>query len=160
MFKFDIASRSVFIGENIFIMKVFILFLSLVAIVASEYCYDSVVSACGKTGVDRNLENCHARYGAVDELAFELQNFANLHITRSFDYLLFATHFGAYQKNREGFGKFFRKLSDDTWEDAIDIIKYITKRGGKMDFESKKQDTFMFVSMDNYFYLSERCLLA
>jgi ferritin len=36
--------------------------------------------------------------------------------------------------SREGFEKLFRKLSDSAWDDAIDLIKYITKRGGTMEF--------------------------
>jgi Ferritin-like domain. len=39
--------------------------------------------------------------------------------------------------SREGFEKLFRKLSDSTWDDAIDLIKYITKRGGTMDFSAR-----------------------
>ena len=38
------------------------------------------------TGVD--VKNCHAKYGAVDSLVFDLQSYANEHISRSFDYLL------------------------------------------------------------------------
>jgi hypothetical protein len=51
-----------------------------------------------------------------------------------------ATHFGNYEKSREGFEKLFRKLSDSTWDDAIDLIKYITKRGGVMDFAARKPE--------------------
>jgi len=43
-------------------------------------------------------------------------------------------HFGNYETNREGFKGFYRKLSDKLWKDAIDLIKYITQRGGKMNF--------------------------
>lgn len=45
-----------------------------------------------------------------------------------------STHFANYNKNRPGFEKLFRGLSDDTWEDGIDLIKYLTKRGGEMNF--------------------------
>ena len=38
------------------------------------------------TGVE--VKNCHAKYGAVDALEFDLQSYANDHISRSFDYLL------------------------------------------------------------------------
>lgn len=51
-----------------------------------------------------------------------------------------ATHFGNYEKSREGFEKLFQKLSDSTWDDAIDLIKYITKRGGVMDFAARKPE--------------------
>lgn len=49
-----------------------------------------------------------------------------------------STHFGNHEKSREGFEKLFRKLSDSTWNDAIDLIQYITKRGGVMDFQARK----------------------
>jgi len=51
-----------------------------------------------------------------------------------------STHFGNYEQSREGFEKLFRKLSDSTWDDAIHLIKYITKRGGKMNFSARKLD--------------------
>jgi hypothetical protein len=31
-------------------------------------------------------------------------------------------------------------MSDSTWDDAIDLIKYITKRGGIMDFAARKPE--------------------
>lgn len=52
----------------------------------------------------------------------------------SFEFLLMSTHFGNYEANREGFKGLYRKLSDQSWADAIDLIKYIAKRGGRMDF--------------------------
>lgn len=64
----------------------------------------------------------------------DLINFANSHLVRSFEYLLMSTHYGNYQKNRAGFEKLFRDLSDSKWEDTIDLIKHITKRGGVMEF--------------------------
>ena len=45
-----------------------------------------------------------------------------------------STHFGNYESNREGFKGLYRKLSDSAWEKAFDIIKYISKRGGRMNF--------------------------
>lgn len=59
---------------------------------------------------------------------------------RSFEYLLMSTHFANYEKNRVGFEKLFRKLSDDTWDDAIDLIKYIGKRGGTHSFVQRVGD--------------------
>lgn len=88
---------------------------------------------------DKNLPNCNARYGGMDNpsLISELQQFANLHIMRSFEYLLVSTHFANYVNNREGFEKMFRKLSDSTWEDGIDVIKHIGMRGGNHSFAQR-----------------------
>lgn len=118
-------------------MKFFVVLSALVAVGFADYCYDGVVGFCGPRGEDLKLKECHAKYGAVDTVMFHLQSYANAHISRSFDYLLMSTHFGNYEMSREGFEKLFRKLSDSTWDDAIDLIKYITKRGGTMDFSAR-----------------------
>jgi hypothetical protein len=60
-----------------------------------------------------------------------------------------STHFTNYEKNRQGFAKLYRGISDELWEDSIKLIKHITKRGGKMDFTYKKQLT-NDVTFDNY----------
>lgn len=83
---------------------------------------------------DGTMLNCNAKYGAIDQLMVDLQSYANANIETSFEYLLMSTHFGNYETNREGFKGLYRKMSDRAWENAIDIIKFITKRGGKMDF--------------------------
>jgi ferritin len=67
-------------------------------------------------------------------MQIELQAYANGHIETSFEFLLMSTHFGNFESNRDGFKKFYRKLSDSAWEKSIDLIKYITKRGGSMNF--------------------------
>lgn len=87
-----------------------------------------------------DILSCNASYGAIRGAERDLQVYANAHVTRSFEYLLMATHFGNYEKNREGFQKLFTGLSDNKWEKAIELIKYITKRGGKMDFANVKDE--------------------
>jgi len=52
-----------------------------------------------------------------------------------------SSHFGNYEKNRGGFEKLYRKLSDQTWEQAIDLVKYVGKRGGHMNFRLRKDET-------------------
>lgn len=129
-------------------MKVVICVVALFAVVTGEYCtantntategcYSMAKNACSpeesKPKVSSPL-NCTAAYGCAKNFTRDLQIYANKHITKSFEYLLMSTHFGNYKNEREGFTKLYRKLSDSTWEDAIDVIKYITLRGGKMDF--------------------------
>lgn len=86
------------------------------------------------------IQNCDARYGAIDAILPDLQKYANTHITRSFEYLMMSTHFANYQKNRVGFEKVLRELSDSTWNDAFELIKYIGKRGGRMNFSMRKEE--------------------
>lgn len=64
----------------------------------------------------------------------DLQAYANAHIESSFEYLLMSSHFGNYEANRDGFKGLYRKLSDNAWQKAIDMIQFITKRGGTMNF--------------------------
>lgn len=70
-----------------------------------------------------------------------LQAYANQHLDQSFDYLVLAARFGNYEKNRPGFVKQFRELSDTAWERSIDLIKHITKRGGAHNFYARKAVT-------------------
>lgn len=87
-----------------------------------------------------SLSNCNAKYGAIDQALVELQKYVTTHISRSFEYLMMSTHFANYEKNRVGFEQLFRKMSDSTWDDAIDLIKYISKRGGSMNFNQRSID--------------------
>lgn len=41
-------------------------------------------------------------------------------------------------KNRPGFEKQFRALSDTAWNHAINLIKHIAKRGGAHDFYTRR----------------------
>lgn len=59
----------------------------------------------------------------------------------SFDYLLLSVNFGTYVKNRPGFEKHFRQLSDSSWNRGIDLIKHITKRGGEHSFQTPQMKT-------------------
>lgn len=94
--------------------------------------------------------NCNAQYGAIDTLLADLQSFVNANIETSFELLLMSAHFGNYEANRSGFKSLYRKLSDESWKDAIDLIKYITKRGGRMNLNQlprfkKPVNIYLFV---------------
>ncbi|XP_025190876.1 uncharacterized protein LOC112591314 [Melanaphis sacchari] len=111
-----------------------------VGYVAGEYCYNDVIGACSPVGGE--VQNCNSRYGAFkgDELLTNVQSYANTHILRSFQYLLMSSHFGNFEKNRGGFEKLYKKLSDNTWEKAIDLVKFMSKRGGHMNFRARKDE--------------------
>jgi len=118
-------------------MKAFIVFAAVLALAScADECYKDVVSACSTTLSKQQgaITQCDAKYGGITEIQSDLQRFTNHIFFRSFDFLLMATHYGNYMKNRPGFEKLFRGLSDSLWEDGIDTIKYITARGGEMNF--------------------------
>lgn len=81
-----------------------------------------------------DLKNCNALYGGFIRNVSMIQEYANEQIEKSFEYLLLAANFGTYVKNRPGFEKQFRSLSDKSWNNGIELIKHITKRGGSHDF--------------------------
>lgn len=74
---------------------------------------------------------CNARYGGIDHIEPEIQAYINSQLTKSYEYLLLATHFNSYQKNRPGFQKLYQHLSDRAYEHAVELIKQLTRRGGK-----------------------------
>ncbi|XP_050676447.1 uncharacterized protein LOC126973277 [Leptidea sinapis] len=111
--------------------------LLAVSAVSSETCFNDVSMDCGQASNSLALPSCNAIYGHFSRkgnVAIELQAYANLHLRRSYEYLLSAAYYNNYQTNRLGFSKLFQKLSDDTWDKTIELIKHITKRGGTMDF--------------------------
>ncbi|WP_272693355.1 ferritin family protein [Providencia sp. PROV040] len=103
---------------------------------ATEFCYSEIVSACSLAGGE--TQNCTSKYGAAHTVLKDLQNYANLHITRNWQFMLMSSHFSNYVKNRDGFAKLYKKYSDESWEDSIELIKYIAKRGGAHDFKFRK----------------------
>lgn len=112
-------------------------FATLLISASAEFCYNDVEAACSPKSTfteDPALPNCNARYGGIEAVQADLQAYANGHIETSFEFLLMSTHFGNYEANRDGFKGLYRKMSDNTWEKAIDIIKYISQRGGRMNF--------------------------
>ncbi|ENN79506.1 ferritin heavy polypeptide-like 17 [Dendroctonus ponderosae] len=131
-------------------MKAFLIFAAVVAAVSANECYKDVLSACrnGNTLSKQQglLSTCDSKYGAIDAVEGELQRFTNSLLYKSFDFLILSTHYGNYLKNRPGFEKLFRGLSDGLWEDTINSIKYITSRGGEMSFSNI--DTVNDVSND------------
>ncbi|XP_023024932.1 ferritin light chain [Leptinotarsa decemlineata] len=144
-------------------MKVFIVIaiFCAVASAADDYCYKDAVEACKTTNKKyTSTLNCTARYGAIDAVQPELQKFANHHFIRSFEYLLMSTHFANYEKNRAGFEKLFRSLSDSKWEEGIELIKYITKRGGYMNFAAISEDLALENEVDRSFELYELAAVA
>jgi len=113
----------------------YILAAIFVAVSAEDYCTNDAIAGC--TGQSDELINCNATFSGFATHLNHLQAYANEHLSKSFDYLLLAANFGTHVKNRPGFEKQFRALSDAAWENSIKLIKHITKRGGSHDFYQK-----------------------
>jgi len=115
-------------------MKIFgVLFiLGFTSFVKSEFCYNDVANSCNPKG--GGIGNCNSNYSGVDTVAFDLQHYAAVHLEQNWKYLLMSVYFNNYEANREGFSKLYRKLADDAWDDTLDLIKYMAKRGFNMDY--------------------------
>ena len=126
--------------------------LAVSGALATDACYQDVTQGCGQASTSvLTLPRCNAvygEYGRHGNVATELQAYANLHLERSYEYLLSAAYFNNYQTNRAGFSKLFKKLSDDAWEKTIDIIKHVTMRGDVMNFAQRS--TQKPVEKENY----------
>ncbi|XP_037949448.1 ferritin-1 heavy chain-like [Teleopsis dalmanni] len=72
-------------------------------------------------------ELCNAKYNIFDNK--HVSDYVGELLFKSYEYLYLATRFGAYQKNRSGFQKLYKELSDKHFDEAIDLIKHINKRG-------------------------------
>lgn len=79
---------------------------------------------------------CNARYAGIDHMEGEMQAYINSQLTKSYEYLLLATHFNSYQKNRPGFNKLYQDLSDRSFDHTIDLMKQLARRGGRIDFNT------------------------
>lgn len=84
---------------------------------------------------------CNARFAGIDHIEPEIQSYINANLAKSYDYLLLATHFNSYQKNRPGFQKLYQGLSDRSFEDSIALIKQVTRRGGIVDFNTRHESS-------------------
>ncbi|XP_065371287.1 ferritin light chain [Calliphora vicina] len=118
-------------------MKSFIVVALLAAICAvvktEDVCHTNVEKACGGTTIS-GPSICNSIYGGIERVEPEVQAYINSHLTKSYEYLLLATHFNSYQKNRPGFQKLYQGLSDRSFDDTIDMIKQLSRRGGKANF--------------------------
>lgn len=65
----------------------------------------------------------------------DIRKYVKDQVAASYDYLMLASYYGNYVKHRPGFHKQFKSLADKAWSNSIDLIKFITKRGGRMVFD-------------------------
>lgn len=109
-----------------------------IASASNEVCHDNVVVACSATGMKDSV-SCNSLLGGFEHAHRDLQSYVNTQLATSYDYLLLGTHFNSYQKNRPGFEKLFKELSEKAWDNAVGLIKHITNRGGSADFNNKQE---------------------
>ncbi|XP_023308693.2 soma ferritin-like [Lucilia cuprina] len=117
------------------IMKTFIVVVLLAVICAvtktEDVCHNHVIRACSGDSYSGSI--CSSRNGGINHIEPEVQAYINSHFIKSFEYLLMATYFNSREKNRPGFQRLYQGLSDRSFDDGIEIIKQLSRRGGKLD---------------------------
>jgi len=116
-------------------------FVCLFGISAASNCYD-VTKSCSmadfdasscKTNVGRYINmDTSLKQDKDSSLNRDTQNLIQEHIRLSTEYLLMASHFNEWSVNRQGFHNYFLKLSDEKWQQGIDLLKYSIIRGGEI----------------------------
>jgi hypothetical protein len=77
---------------------------------------------------------CNSKFGGFSVNESPMMDFMHSNVVNNFQFLLMSSHFSTYVYNREGFSKLYRQMADQAWNDAIELIKYTTKRGGTVYF--------------------------
>jgi ferritin heavy chain len=83
-----------------------------------------------------NDVECNSKFGGFSVNESPVVDFMHSNVVNNFQFLLMSSHFSTYVYNREGFSKLYRQMADQAWNDAIELIKYTTKRGGTVSFGS------------------------
>lgn len=110
-------------------------FVTIGVVNAQDECHTYVESTCSLSTPGK--DSCNARYGGINNIEPEIQAYINSQLTKSYEYLLMATNFNSYQRNRPGFEKLYRSLSDRSFDATIVLIKQLARRGGKVDFNTR-----------------------
>jgi ferritin len=120
-------------------LSAIVLFCVLTIVYAAEQekqCDRSVGDLCSMQGVGE-IVNCNSitKEHKWDAAQTILRSYAKENLKRSYELLGLAINHGTFSRNRPGFEKLFRQLSDEAFDNSIKIIKYITSRGGSMSFD-------------------------
>jgi len=76
---------------------------------------------------------CSSIYGGFKANENNMHNMVKYHLEDSFKFLLMASHWNRDDVNRVGLHKTLMGYSDQLWDNAVKMIKYMSKRGGKFD---------------------------
>uniref|UniRef100_A0A182S779 Ferritin n=1 Tax=Anopheles maculatus TaxID=74869 RepID=A0A182S779_9DIPT len=108
------------------IAKMNVVFVLGFLLMASAFASDNSVGSC------ETNEECTPNYSGFKNngtVATYLRQYTSQLVDKSFHFLIMSSAFNMHKLDRPGFEKLYRKISDKAWEDAIDLIKYQSRRG-------------------------------
>lgn len=111
------------------IAKMNVVFVLGFLLVASAFATDLSANDC-----EINVEECSPIYSSFHSTSGrtvenDLRQYTSQLVDKSFHFLLMSSAFNKHSLDRPGFEKLYRKISDKAWEDAIELIKYQSRRG-------------------------------
>lgn len=78
-------------------------------------------------------DECHSKVGTFSETHEpQYKQVINKALRLAMQYMSISSHFGRDTNHRLGFQKLFRSESDARFDQAVDMIKYVVKRGGNV----------------------------
>jgi len=98
----------------------------------------------------KSPQECSSIYGGFKANENNLHNMVMYHLEDSFKFLLMASHFNRDDVNRVGLHKTLMGYSDQLWANAVRMIKYTTKRGGKIDASRLSSFTLKSVQPNDF----------
>ncbi|XP_049280087.1 soma ferritin [Anopheles funestus] len=110
--------------------KMNVVFVLGFVLVASAFATDLSANDC-----EISVEECSPVYSSFlsrsgKTVENDLKQYTSQLVDKSFHFLFMSSAFNKHSLDRPGFEKLYRKISDKAWEDAIELIKYQSRRGG------------------------------
>uniref|UniRef100_A0A2M3ZZA1 Ferritin n=1 Tax=Anopheles triannulatus TaxID=58253 RepID=A0A2M3ZZA1_9DIPT len=107
--------------------------------------FASAFAASDSGACEADVEECNPNYSsflthAGKTVENDLRKYTSQLVDKSYRFLILSSAFNKYSLDRPGFEKLYRKISDKAWEDAIDLIKYQSRRGSFGHLVNPKSD--------------------
>ncbi|XP_037093505.1 uncharacterized protein LOC119113256 [Pollicipes pollicipes] len=118
-------------------MRAFLLFAVLIGgSLACQNRLETLVQEASGGAPDLSTDvrdECNARVGTFNSVhAPQYKKVINKALKLALQYMSISSHFGRDTNHRLGFQKLFKSASDERFEQAVSMIKYVVKRGGTM----------------------------
>ncbi|ETN64000.1 ferritin light chain-like protein precursor [Anopheles darlingi] len=96
--------------------------------------FASAFAASDSGACEADVEECNPNYSSFlnhggKTVENDLRKYTSQLVDKSYRFLVLSSVFNKYSLDRPGFEKLYRKFSDKAWADAIDLIKYQSRRG-------------------------------
>merc|ERR1711915_350920 len=113
-----------------------VLMLSTLLVHGSEQlkvCHKQIADECSQGRTVESSIRCTSRQKGFNDTNTKLQQMIKVDFEDSITYLIMGSYYDTDAKNHLGFHKYFMAKSDKMWARGKDLMKYVLKRGEKVD---------------------------